>query len=60
MRKPLVIQLALLLIVAAIFVLGSSFHASADKKCITIGDKRICFEDGKDKKNDDDEGAVER
>lgn len=56
MRKPLVIQLTLLLIAAAIFVLGSSLDASAGKKCITVGDKRICFEDGKNKKgNDDDE-----
>ncbi len=47
MRKPLVIRLALLLIVAAIFVLGSSFHASAGKKCVTIGNKRVCFEQGK-------------
>jgi hypothetical protein len=47
MRKPLVIQLALLLIAAAIFVLGSSLNASAGKKCISIGEKRICFEDGK-------------
>ena len=57
MRKPLVIQLALLLIAAAIFVLGSPLDASAGKKCITIGDKRICFEDGKDKSNDDADNA---
>jgi hypothetical protein len=56
MRKPLVIQLALLLIAAAILVLGSSFKAEAGKKCISIGEKRICFEDGKNKKSKDDDG----
>lgn len=55
MRKPLAIQLASLLIAAAIFVLGSSFNASAGKKCITIGEKSICFDDGKSKKSNDDD-----
>ena len=58
MRKPRFIRLSLLLIATAIFVLGSSSTASAGKKCISIGDKRICFEDGKNKKGnaDDDNG----
>ena len=54
MRKLLLIQLALLLIAGAI-VAGSSSFASAGKKCVTIGEKRVCFEEGKDKKNDDDD-----
>jgi len=55
MRRPLVIQLASLLIAAAIFVLGSSFDVNAGKKCITVGEKSICFDDGKSKKSNDDD-----
>lgn len=54
MRRLLLIQLALLLIASAI-VAGSSSFASAGKKCVTIGEKRVCFEEGKNKKNDDDD-----
>lgn len=57
MRKPLVVQLASLLIAAAILVFGSSFDASAAKKCITIGQKSVCFDDGKGKKNNDADDA---
>jgi hypothetical protein len=49
---PFLIQLASLLIAAAIFVVGSSFDASAGKKCITIGGKSICIESGKNNNND--------
>jgi hypothetical protein len=55
LRKPLVVRLASLLVAAAILILGPSFNAGADKKCITIGDKSICFDDGKNKKNNDDD-----
>src|SRR5687768_7349162 len=58
MRKPFVIQLALLLIAAAIFVLGASFDADAAKKCLTIGQKSVCFDDGKSKKGNDDADPV--
>ena len=58
MRKPLVVQLASPLIAAAILILGSSFNASAAKKCITIGEKSICFDDGKGKKGNDGGGAA--
>ncbi|MGA9604735.1 MAG: hypothetical protein WBQ82_11540 [Methyloceanibacter sp.] len=51
MRKPLVIQLVSLVIAAAVAVLGSSFDASAAKKCITIGGKTVCIDDGQDKKS---------
>jgi hypothetical protein len=54
MRRLLLIQLALLLITGAV-VAGSSSFASAGKKCVTIGEKRVCFEEGKNKKNDDDD-----
>ena len=54
MRKPSFLDLASLLIATAIFVLGSSFDASATKKCITIGQKSVCFDDGKGKGNNDD------
>jgi hypothetical protein len=58
MRKPFVIQLALLLLAAAIFVLGASFDADATKKCLTIGQKSVCFDDGKSKKGNDDADPV--
>ncbi|MGH6748305.1 MAG: hypothetical protein ACRECI_03170 [Methyloceanibacter sp.] len=51
MRKPLVIQLVSLVIAAAVAVLGSSFDASAAKKCITIAGKTVCIDDGQDKKS---------
>src|SRR5688572_4978448 len=53
MRKHLVLLLPSLLITAAVLVVGSSFDASAAKKCITIGQKTICFNDGKGQKNID-------
>ena len=53
MRNPSFLELASLLIAAVIFVAGSTFDASAAKKCITIGQKSVCFEDGKGKKNND-------
>jgi hypothetical protein len=58
--KPLVVRLALLLIAAAILVLGPSFNAGAGKKCITIGEKSICFDDGKNKKNNNDDDDEEK
>ena len=51
MRKPLVIQLVSLVIAAAVAVLGSSFDASAAKRCITIAGKTVCIDDGQDKKS---------
>ena len=38
---------------ATILVVGSSFDASAAQKCITIGQKTLCFDNGKGKKTND-------
>ncbi len=53
MRRAFLSQLALLLIASAI-VAGSASSAIAAKKCITIGAKSICFDDGKGKTTNDD------
>jgi hypothetical protein len=50
MRRASVIQLASLLTAATILFVGSSFPASAAKKCITIGGKTVCLDDGKGNK----------
>ncbi len=46
-----VVQLASLLIAAAVLVVGPSFNADAAQKCIKIGQKSVCFNDGKGQKN---------
>jgi hypothetical protein len=49
------IQFTLALAVAALAT--NSFHtvsAVAKEKCISIGEKRVCFDDGKGKKEQDD------
>ena len=51
MRKLHFLKLAVPLLAAAIVSVSSSFDASADKKCITIGQKSICFDDGKGQNN---------
>jgi hypothetical protein len=58
MRGILFIQFALLLFGAIAIDLASNASAEtllsmAKQKCITIGEKRICFEDGRNKKSDD-------
>jgi hypothetical protein len=59
MRKLHFLKLAVLLFAASIVVVGSSFDASATKKCITIGQKSVCFDDGKGNKNTDGDNAGE-
>jgi hypothetical protein len=59
MRNSVVVRLVLLLTATAIFVLGSPVNASAAKKCISIGEKQICFDDGKNKKNKNDAGGAD-
>jgi len=56
MRRVFLNQLALLLIVGAT-VAGSPSLAIAGKKCITIGTKSICFDDGKGKTTNDNNNA---
>jgi hypothetical protein len=60
MRDSVVVRLSLLLIATAIFVFGSSVIVSAGKKCISIGEKQVCFDDGKNKKkNKNDAGGAD-
>jgi hypothetical protein len=59
MRDSVVVRLSLLLIATAIFVLGSSVIVSAGKKCISIGEKQVCFDDGKNKKKKNDAGGTD-
>ena len=51
MHKLHFFKLVVPLLAAAIVLVSSSFDASADKKCITIGQKSICFDDGKGQNN---------
>lgn len=51
MRKLHFLKLAVPLVAAAIVLVSFSFDASADKKCITIGQKSICFDDGRGQNN---------
>jgi hypothetical protein len=63
MRKLHVFQIALVIAVA--FIIDPAFYggAFAKEKCISIGGKRVCFEDGKNKKgnaeDDDNNGDGE-
>jgi len=60
MHKSHVLKLATLLFAASIFVVGFSFDASAARKCITIGQKSICFDDGKGQNNNNNGGNAEQ
>jgi hypothetical protein len=60
MRRILFIQFALLFLGAMAIDLASNASAEtllsmAKQKCVTIGEKRVCFEDGKSKKSNDDD-----
>jgi hypothetical protein len=50
------VQVALVVILAML-VFNSAPYASAiaKEKCVTVGEKKVCFEDGKNKKEDDDD-----